>query len=73
METIQRLSSLLLVLFAGLCVAVWGIWFNPMLGDIVTLPLNATHFPGDPMYSPLIFALGSFVVAYFIYPSNDDD
>lgn len=73
MEVIQRLSALLLVLFAGFCVMVWAVWFNPIFGEFVTLPLQATDFPGPTMYAPLIFAFGSFIVAYFIYPANDDD
>jgi hypothetical protein len=73
METVQRLLSFLLVIFAGFCVIIWGVWYNPNFDEFITLPIAATDFPGDPMYGPLIFAFGAFIVAYFVYPSENDD
>lgn len=73
METVQRILSFLLVIFAGFCVAVWGVWYTPNAGEFVTLPVDATDFPGDPMYGPLVVAFATFLVAYFVYPAENDD
>ncbi len=73
MQTVQRIASLLLVVLAGFCVVVWGVWYNPNFDEFFTLPIAATDFPGDPMYGPLIAAFGLFIVAYFMYPADGGD
>lgn len=74
MDMIRRFTAFALVLFAAVCVAAWAVWYNEGLNTLAgpIFPIEAEDFPLGPFRGPLVFAFGSFFVAYLVYPPNRD-
>lgn len=75
MDLLRRLASFALVGFSVLCMVAWAANYNPAAFGMAEayLPLNARQLPPNGFMGPLIFAFGSFLVAYLVYPSRKDD
>ncbi len=69
MDTIRSLLALLLVLICGVCILVFAGYYNDGI-DFLGLGQHAIKFPIGPESGPIAVALGSLMIAYFIYPGG---
>lgn len=69
MDSIRRLLTFFLVLMCGIFTMIWAGYYNDGL-DFVGLGVYALDIPPDPFTGPLGVALGSLLLAYFIYPAE---
>ncbi|MCB9663673.1 MAG: hypothetical protein H6732_06155 [Alphaproteobacteria bacterium] len=75
MDLLRRLGSFALVGFSVLCMVAWAANYNPAAFGVAELyiPFTARALPPNGFMGPLIFAFGSFLVAYLVYPPRRDD
>ena len=65
MRLIFRLLIFILVGLAGLCVVIWGSWYNPDM-DFIGLSRYAKEFPLGPAKGPLAACFGALALAYVV-------
>ncbi len=70
MDSVRKLIGIALVLVALYCVVAWFFWFRDDLAYLATLPVKAKQFPLGPQNGPAAVALGSFLVAFFVWPPD---